>query len=76
MLIVFLQVVEYTDELALLAKLNQELEEEVEMRKSAHVDEIPSWRSEPDDCNDERVIRTHCVGLENAPSTCFAVLHR
>lgn len=72
----FLQVSEYTNELALLAKLNQELEEEVEMRKSAHMDEIPSWRSELDDCSDERLIRTDSVSLENAPSPCFAVLHR
>lgn len=76
LLIVFLQVPEHTSELALLAQLNQELEEEVEVRKSAHMDKIPTWRSETDDCSDERLIPADSVSLENAPSTCFAALHR
>lgn len=76
LLIVVLQVSEYTNELVFLAAVNQELVEEVDMRKAAHTDEIPSWRSEPDDCSAERLLRTDSVSLEDAPSTCSAVLRR
>lgn len=40
LLIVFLQVSELQKELALLAKSNQELEDKVELREPAHMEEI------------------------------------
>lgn len=76
MLIVFLQVSELQKELTLLAKSNQELEDKVELREPAHMEEISElevrtawtqrwttgqdWSSQP----------------LNAPSTCFAVRYR
>lgn len=62
LLIVFLQVAELQKELTLLAKSNQELEDKVELREPAHMEEM-SWRSELHEWNDERVFQTHPASL-------------
>lgn len=76
LLIVFLQVSELQKELTLLAKSNQELEDKVELREPAHMEEISElevrtawmqwWMTGPDRSSQPL----------NAPSTCFAVRYR